>query len=106
MSAANIERAERWFVRHGNASVAIGRLVPAVRSVISAPAGIARMPVPRFLLWSALGTALWSGALAALGLLLEDKYVQVQRWLNPVSTGIVGIAVAAYLYRVLTFARR
>jgi membrane protein DedA with SNARE-associated domain len=106
VSSEDIDRAERWFQRHGGAAVALGRLVPAVRSVISAPAGIARMPLPSFLLWSSVGTGVWTAALAAVGLLLEDRYEQVGRWLNPVATAVVVISVAGYALRVVRFHRR
>ncbi|AKJ27451.1 DedA family protein [Caldimonas brevitalea] len=106
VSADDIERADRWFDRHGHWSVATGRLVPAVRSVISAPAGISGMSFNRFLFWSVLGTAVWTGALTGVGYWLEDNYEQVGRWLDPLSTGIVVVALLGYAYRVITFRRR
>ena len=102
-SPADIDRAEEWFARRGEQAVFLGRMVPAVRSVISAPAGITGMALPRFLLWSIAGSALWVGALVALGYVLENQYERVGQWLDPVSKVIVAIAVAAYLSRVVTF---
>ena len=61
ISESDVEHAERWFDRYGGAAVCIGRLIPAVRSVISAPAGIAQMGLLRFLLWSSIGTTAWTG---------------------------------------------
>ncbi len=81
----------------------IGRLIPAVRSLISVPAGIAEMPLGRFLAYSAAGTALWSGFLAGAGYLLEDQYDKVAAWVNPASDIIIGVIVVVYLYRVVTF---
>ena len=103
MSPDDIDRAERWFRLRGERAVFLGRMVPAVRSVISAPAGIVGMGLPRFLVWSIAGSMLWVGALVALGYLLEDQYDRVAQWLDPVSKVIVGIAVVAYLWRVVTF---
>ena len=103
MSPDDIDRAERWFRLRGERAVFLGRMVPAVRSVISAPAGIVGMGLPRFLAWSIVGSMLWVGALVALGYLLEDQYDRVAQWLDPVSKFIVGIAVVAYLWRVMTF---
>ena len=85
LSPADVERAERWFDRHGTIAVLFGRLVPAVRSVISLPAGMARMPLPKFLLWSLAGSLAWNALHVALGYLLEARYEQVSRWLDPVS---------------------
>ena len=102
-SPADIDRAVHWFERRGERAVFLGRMVPAVRSVISAPAGITGMALPRFLLWSLAGSMLWVGALVALGFVLEGQYERVGQWLDPVSKVIVGAAVAAYIWRVATF---
>ena len=102
LSADDVEHAEGWFERHGTASVLFGRLIPAIRTMISAPAGVARMPLAKFLLWSAIGTVVWSGLLAALGYVLESRYDQVSEWLDPVTKAILAAFVLAYLYRVLT----
>ena len=74
VSPRDIDRANAWFVRHGASAVLIGRLVPTVRTLISVPAGIARMPLPRFLAWSSLGTSLWTALLAGAGYLLRSQY--------------------------------
>src|SRR5690606_17640376 len=55
MTPSELDRAQAWFERHGAAAVFFGRLVPTIRTLISIPAGIARMPTRRFLLFSALG---------------------------------------------------
>ena len=102
-SPGDIDRAERWFERHGERAVFLGRMVPAVRSVISAPAGITGMGLARFLAWSVAGSMLWVGALVTLGYVLEGQYEQVAHWLDPVSKVIVGAAVVAYVWRVVTF---
>ena len=78
-----LEHARRWFERHGTMAVLFGRMVPAVRTVISVPAGVTQMPLWRFLLWSTIGSALWSGLLAAFGRLLGARYDQVVEWMNP-----------------------
>lgn len=103
MSPGDIDLAEHWFHRHGERAVFLGRMVPAVRSVISAPAGIVGMNLWRFLAWSVAGSMLWVGALVAFGYLLEDQYERVAQWLDPVSKVIVGIAVVVYVWRVATF---
>lgn len=98
-----IDEAAGWFRRHCGPAVFFGRLVPAVRTLISVPAGIAGMDQAKFLAWSAAGTTLWTAALAAAGYLLEDQYTAVQGWLNPVSTVIFAAMALWYLYRVVTF---
>lgn len=98
-----IDRAQAWFDRNGGAAVFLGRLVPAVRTLISIPAGIARMEPLRFLLWSTLGSLGWTTLLATAGWLLQGAYGRVEAWVNPVSTVVVVGIVALYLYRVATF---
>lgn len=64
---AKVEKAERYFDEHGAASTFIGRLIPAVRQLISIPAGIARMNIWLFIVFTALGALVWNGILAVLG---------------------------------------
>ncbi|OYY62662.1 MAG: alkaline phosphatase [Burkholderiales bacterium 28-67-8] len=106
VSQSDLASAQAWFERRGALAVALGRLVPALRSVISTPAGIARMPIQVFLLWSAVGSLIWTSLLAGIGYLLKSRYEQVVNWLDPVSKIIVAAAMAACLRRVLTFKRR
>lgn len=103
LSPKEIDRADAWFDRHGGKAVFVGRLVPAVRTLISVPAGISDMPVRRFLVYTSAGTTLWTGLLAVAGWLLGDQYGQASSWLGPASNVILGILVLVYLYRVATF---
>lgn len=64
---AKVEKAEKYFDEHGAASTFIGRLIPAVRQLISIPAGIARMNIWLFMIFTTLGALVWNGILAALG---------------------------------------
>jgi membrane protein DedA with SNARE-associated domain len=102
-SPDDVDRADDWFGRHGARAVFFGRLIPTVRTLISVPAGIAGMPLPRFLAWSVLGTSLWTALLAGAGYLLQSQYNRVADYLNPVSTVVVVLIIGWYLYRVVTF---
>lgn len=99
----DIERAEEWFVSKGSVALVFGRLVPALRTVISLPAGISRLPFWRFCLWTALGSLLWCTALAAAGFLMESQYERIAAVMGPVSTGIFVVLVAWYFWRVVRF---
>jgi membrane protein DedA with SNARE-associated domain len=101
-----VDDALRWFRRHGGKAVLIGRLIPAVRTLISVPAGIFDMRLPVFLAYTGVGTAAWTALLAGAGYLLEGQYRQVSEYLNPASNAIFGAIVLWYLYRVATFRRR
>lgn len=103
MAPDEIDRAVAAFNRHGALAVLAGRLIPAVRTLISVPAGVAAMGMPRFLLFSTVGTALWTCFLAGAGYLLQGSYQQVEDWLNPVSNIVFILLVLGYLYRVVTF---
>jgi membrane protein DedA with SNARE-associated domain len=102
----DIDRAQHWFRRHGPASVGFGRLVPAVRSVISMPAGVGRMPVPSFLLWSLVGTFCWSSLLLGLGYVLQSRYEEAKDAIEWVTRGVVAFMVGAYVWRVWRFGRK
>ena len=66
-----VETAEQFFIKYGVAATLVGRLVPAVRQLISIPAGLAKMNLPKFMLFTSLGAGLWNAVLAAMGYYLE-----------------------------------
>ena len=101
-----VDRVAAWFDRHGGKAVLFGRLIPAVRTLISVPAGVAGMSLPKFLMYSAIGTALWTAVLTAAGYLLADQYHKVGEYIDPVSNVILSLIVLGYLWRVATFRRR
>ncbi|HEY0836572.1 MAG TPA: DedA family protein [Azospirillum sp.] len=101
-----IDRACGWFRRHCGAAVLFGRMAPTVRTLISVPAGIVGMPLPRFLAYSAIGSAGWTAVLAGAGYLLEEGYAAVSGYVNPVSNAVLAAIALWYLYRVITFRRR
>ncbi len=106
LTPGEIDKAEAWFARYGGIAVFVGRLVPTVRTFISVPAGMARMPFWKFLLWTAFGTTIWTALLAFAGWWLGSRYQQVSAWMNPVSTAVLVAIVAWYLFRVATFGRK
>lgn len=97
----DVERAERFFKRHGQSSVLLGRLVPLVRTLISLPAGLARMPAAPFLLFSTVGTAIWTMALGLAGMALGSEFPAVDRYVGWVSWAVIAAAVIWYLARVI-----
>ncbi len=90
-----VETAEQFFVKYGVAATLIGRLVPAVRQLISIPAGLARMNLAKFALFTALGAGVWNGVLAALGYYLESVVPEEQlletvtRYSHEIGIGII-----------------
>lgn len=87
ISEKALDRAERFFDRHGEISTLLGRMLPVVRHLISIPAGIARMSLPRFVLFTGLGAFLWCTILATIGYVLGQheeilSNVEVQHYVS------------------------
>lgn len=102
----DIDRGNAWFARYGGAVMVFGRMVPGIRSVVSVPAGIAHMPVGRFLMFSAIGTIIWTSLLMGAGYLLGAEYGRVAGWADPVSKLVIFALVSGYFYRLATFKAR
>lgn len=101
---AKVEKAEKYFDEHGAASTFFGRLIPAVRQLISIPAGIAKMNIWVFLLFTGLGALLWNGVLAGLGwwlsrhVSLDELYVSVEKYNSYLTIAGLGVLLLCVLY--------
>jgi membrane protein DedA with SNARE-associated domain len=102
----DVEKAERLFGRFGSVLVGVGRMMPTIRSVISIPAGLLHMRLKSFLIWSTIGTAGWSSALAIAGYMLGRRFGEIETILGPLSSAIIGLMVLFYLWRQLTWRKR
>jgi len=102
----DIEHAMESFEKHGRKVVLFGRLIPAIRTLISVPAGLAKMPMGQFLLYSTVGSLVWTGILTGAGYMLESQYERVAQYVDPVSKAILIGLLGWYLYRVATFKKR
>lgn len=102
----DLEYANDWFTRHGDAAVLIGRLMPAIRSVISIPAGLIAMPLERFILYTAIGSGLWNGLLVVLGAVLGRHWRAVAHFANALGLLTLAITVAAFVWFVASRWRR
>jgi membrane protein DedA with SNARE-associated domain len=83
IGAEDLDRADRWFGRWGSWAVFLGRMVPLVRTFVSYPAGISRMPLGRFVLFSTLGSLPWNAALIYAGFVVGENYPQIEAALKP-----------------------
>lgn len=98
VSSKDIQKAKQWFDRRGKLTACFSRLVPGIRTYISVPAGISKMPLLPFLLYSTLGTALWVSLLTYAGYILGANYDRVKEFLAPISAiVIVGLIVGAII---------
>jgi membrane protein DedA with SNARE-associated domain len=105
VSPEDIRKSADWFGRHGGKAVLLCRLIPGVRSLVSIPAGAARMPLAPFLAYTAVGTAVWAGALAWLGRALGQNYGRVEQYLGPVTYVVLGGLAVAFAFRVVRLKR-
>ncbi|MCO5177429.1 MAG: DedA family protein [Thermomicrobiales bacterium] len=77
LKPTDLDRANGWFERHGSKAVTIGRVIPVVRSLISLPAGVTRMPLVPFIIYTAIGSAIWNGMLVGSGWILGNQWERV-----------------------------
>ena len=94
VTAHEVDRADRWFARYGMAATFISRLLPVIRTFISLPAGVARVPFTRFLVYAFLGSLPWSWVLAYVGLLLGEHWDRVGGVLHSLDVLIVLVLAA------------
>jgi membrane protein DedA with SNARE-associated domain len=92
-----IDRAHDWFERHGEAVAGYGRLIPLVRSFVSLPAGVAAMPFWRFTVYTLVGSLVWCVGLASIGHVFGDRWLEIERVIQPFAWVIAGIVVVALI---------
>jgi membrane protein DedA with SNARE-associated domain len=106
ISEQDLDRAEAWFDRYGEAVIFFGRMVPLVRSLVSIPAGVSNMNLPRFTLYTAVGTGLWSFLLAYAGYVLGRNWPLVIEWVDQYEKVVIVLLalglVAFIVYKVRT----
>jgi membrane protein DedA with SNARE-associated domain len=102
----DIDRATRWFERHGPAAVLFGRVVPVVRTFISLPAGFAGMPAGRFGLYTTLGCIPWTAALGIAGYALGANWQNVANDFHGPTYAIAGLIVIGIVAVVVVHFRR
>lgn len=103
VTPSEVDAAHAWFLRYGKIAVLSGRVVPTIRTLISVPAGLARMQLPIFFFYSAIGTAVWTTLLVIAGYVLESQYERVGEYIDPATNIVIAMVVLVYLYRVVTF---
>lgn len=99
----DVVRLDRFFHKHGHWVIFVFRFLPTFRTVISLPAGMAKMPLWKFLLFTFVGSAIWNTMLAAAGLLLGSHFDQLDRYVGPFAVATTVLIVLAYVYRVVTW---
>jgi membrane protein DedA with SNARE-associated domain len=96
----DLRKAEATLAKYGPVALSFGRLLPGIRTLISIPAGLIRIPRPVFYLYTSLGTAVWITFLTMAGYLLEDQYDRIEGWLEPLAYVVVGGFIATYVWHI------
>ena len=102
VSRRDLDLADRWFREHGGIIVFVGRLLPVVRTFIAFPAGVARMPVWRFCVYTFLGSLIWCALLAWIGLKLGQHWDTLGGWFHRFDAVILAVlllALGLYVWR-------
>lgn len=94
LKSADVKKSLDWFEKYGHRIVFAGRMIPAVRSLISIPAGMSRMPFWKFMFYSSLGTIIWTTFLAAVGFYFGENQALMQKIFSQVGYVIIAIVIA------------
>jgi membrane protein DedA with SNARE-associated domain len=103
LNVHHLEWTEQFFLRHGGKTIFISRFIPVVRHLISIPAGLARMPLIPFILYTAVGATLWNVFLTYLGFRLKQNWPIIQKYTHILDYFVVAGLIGAALYLVWKF---
>jgi len=109
VSPHDLHTADHWFQRRGDIIILIGRLLPVVRTFIAFPAGVARMPMFKFILYTFIGSFIWCWTLAWIGVRLGERWNTLGPWFHRFDTLIVMLALLVfgwYVWRHIRHLRR
>jgi membrane protein DedA with SNARE-associated domain len=101
MKVDDVDRAEAWFARHGTKAVFFGRMIPLFRSFISIPAGIERMAVPTFVLYTTLGSLIWNVIFVMAGYVLGENWHVVEGYVDPLQKLVIVVVLVAVAWFVV-----
>lgn len=105
LSSEKVKKAEDYFVKNGNVSTFIGRLVPGIRQLISIPAGLAKMNIGSFILYTTLGAGIWNAILALIGYLAHGQKELIDRYSSELSWVLLGLGAAFVIYLIVKSVR-
>ena len=106
VSPESIDKADKFFLKHGHVSTLVGRLLPVIRQYISLPAGIARMPMKIFMLYTSIGAGAWVIVLTIAGYMLGEHQEMLKEYLHVITISCVVLACAIVAGYVLIQRRR
>ena len=101
LSGKDVARANDWFNRRGMRAIAFGRLVPGIRTYISLPAGISKMPLFPYLIYSTLGSIFWVTFLTGAGYIFGANYELVGKHMKPFSIFVLIVVISSVIYWII-----
>ena len=106
LNQAKVEHAETYFNRHGKSSTFIGRLIPGIRHLISIPAGLAKMNIKQFILYTALGSGIWHIILATLSYYLYSQQDLLMKYMHELSYGLIAFGAVFIVYLIFRYRKK
>ncbi len=106
VKVSDVDKAEKWFVKHEYQAVFFGRMIPIVRSLISIPAGVEKMPIRLFIAYTAAGSMIWNTALITAGYLLGEQWHLVETYVDILKYIVIAAALIFVTHFIFSRAKR
>ena len=101
LDSAKVEKAEEYFREHGNVSTLVGRFIPAIRQLISIPAGLAKMHIGKFILFTSIGAAAWNTVLAILGYVAHGQKDLIDKYNHELTIALLAVFAIGIVYVII-----
>ena len=101
LNSAKVQKAEDYFREHGNVSTLVGRFIPAIRQLISIPAGLAKMHIGMFILFTSLGAACWNTVLAILGYVAHGQKDLIDKYNHELTIALLAVFAIGIVYVII-----
>lgn len=101
LDSSKVEKAEEYFREHGNVSTLVGRFIPAIRQLISIPAGLAKMHIGKFILFTSIGAAAWNTVLAILGYVAHGQKDLIDKYNHELTIALLAIFAIGVVYVII-----
>ena len=106
MSKEKVEKSEQYFLKYGKSSTLVGRLTPGVRSFISLPAGLVKMPLNSFIFYTAAGSGIWNLILATVGYFLYSRKELLEKYFTEISIVMLIVGIGFFTYLIIRSTRK
>lgn len=101
LDSSKVEKAEEYFREHGNVSTLVGRFIPAIRQLISIPAGLAKMHIGKFILFTSIGAAAWNTVLAILGYVAHGQKDLIDKYNHELTIALLAVFAIGIVYVII-----